>query len=145
MVASQNVTLMKVAWYVLTVKNMHSGSPSDPSGHMRGIKTELHTLQYFARQSQATYIALSGKSKLSYIDCIIRQVKAELHILKLIFVFHHHQCWYQAILRVSTPKMYLWSGYFLVFRLQFFIGLWNDSAVGCVLGLFSHIFSDYRV
>ena len=58
------MSLTKVLWYVLNMKNMHFGSPSD-SWHQ------------------------CGKAKLSYAQYIIRQGKAELHILELTLVFHH--------------------------------------------------------
>ena len=58
------MSLIKVAWYVLIVKNMHSVSSSDPWGPR-------------------------GKEKPSYVYYIIRQGKADLHTLKLTTVFHH--------------------------------------------------------
>ena len=45
----------------------------------------------------------------------MRRGKAELHISKLISLFHHHpQFWFQAVVCFSTPRMYPWSGYFQV-------------------------------
>ena len=51
--------------YMLRVKNMHFGSPSDS-------------------------LDPCGKVKPSYIQYIIRQGEAELRILELTSVFHHH-------------------------------------------------------
>ena len=47
---------IKVALYMLRVKDMHSGSPSDLQGSMRQGKAEIHALQYFARRSQSAFI-----------------------------------------------------------------------------------------
>ena len=55
---------IKVALYVLRVKNMHIGSPSD------------------SRDPR-------GKAKLSHVQYIDRQGEAELHISELTSVFHH--------------------------------------------------------
>ena len=61
-----------------------------PLGSMRQGEAELHTLQYQARWNQATYI----KTQFS--------VSSPL------------QCRSQAVVCVSTPRMYPRSGYFLV-------------------------------
>ena len=61
---SQKMSLVKVAWYMLRVKNMHPGSPSDSWG-------------------------LQGKVKPSYVHYIIRWGEAKLRMLKLTSVFHH--------------------------------------------------------
>ena len=61
-----------------------------PLGSMRRGEAELHTLQYQARWNQATYI----KTQFS--------VSSPL------------QCRSQAVVCVSTPRMYPRSGYFLV-------------------------------
>ena len=53
-----NMLLIKVFWYVLRVKNMHSESPSDPLGSMR--KAEIHALRYFLRQSRSAFIKLTS-------------------------------------------------------------------------------------
>ena len=58
------MSLIKVPWYVLGVKNMHFGSPSD---------------------SWDPY----GKAKPSHLLCISRRGEAELRILELTSVFHH--------------------------------------------------------
>ena len=57
---------MKDAWYVLRVKDVQSGSSSDPLGP-------------------------SGKVKLSFEYCNIKRGEAELCILKLTSVFHYLQ------------------------------------------------------
>ena len=58
------MSLIKVPWYVLRVKNMHFGSPSD-SWDPR------------------------GKEKPNNVYYIIRQGEAKLRILELSSVFHH--------------------------------------------------------
>ena len=58
------VSLMKVAWYVLRVKNIHSWVPPDPWGPW-------------------------DEEKLSYIHYDISREEAKLLILKLASVFHH--------------------------------------------------------
>ena len=58
------MSLIKVPWYVLRVKNMHFGSPSDSRDPC-------------------------SKAKMSYVKYIIRQGKAKLHILELSSLFHH--------------------------------------------------------
>ena len=62
--SNHKISQSKVAWYVLRVKNMHSGSPSDLQGQW-------------------------GKAKLSNLHYIIRRGKAKLHVLKLTSVFYH--------------------------------------------------------
>ena len=42
------MSLIKVTWYVLRVKNMHFGSLLDALGSMRRGKAELNKLQYHA-------------------------------------------------------------------------------------------------
>ena len=58
------MSLIKVLWYALRVKNMHFGSPSDSWDGC-------------------------GKAKPSYVQYIIRQGEAKLRILELTSVFHH--------------------------------------------------------
>ena len=58
------ISLIKIAWYVLRVKNVHSWSPPDPLGPR-------------------------DKEKTSYIHFDIRREEANLRILKLASVFHH--------------------------------------------------------
>ena len=58
------VSLTKVAWYVLRVKNMHSWAPPDPLGPW-------------------------DEEKLSYIHYDIRREEAKRRILKLASVFYH--------------------------------------------------------
>ena len=58
------MSLIKVVWYVLRVKNIHSWSPPDPLGPL-------------------------DKDKASYIHYKIRREEAKLRILKLASVFHH--------------------------------------------------------
>ena len=58
------VSLIKVAWYVLRVKDMHSWSPPDLWGPW-------------------------DEEKLSYIHYDIRREEAKLSILKIASVFHH--------------------------------------------------------
>ena len=60
----QKVSLIKVAWYVLKVKNMHSWAPPDPWGPW-------------------------DEEKPSYIHYNIRREEAKQRILKLASVFHH--------------------------------------------------------
>ena len=62
--AYEKVSLIKVAWHVLRVKNIHSWSPPDPLGPW-------------------------DEEKASYIHYNIRREEAKLHILKLATVFHH--------------------------------------------------------
>ena len=53
---------------------------------------------------------LCGKTKLSHVQCIIRQGKSRLEILELTLVTDHLpsalQCWPQAVVCISTPRMY---------------------------------------
>ena len=86
------MSLIKVDWYVLRVKNIHSWSPPDPLGPR-------------------------DKEKARYVHFDIRREEAKLRILKLASVFHHlpsvgpkQLC----AVSVSTPRMYPRSGYFLV-------------------------------
>ena len=58
------MSIIKVPWYVLRVKNMHFGSPLDSWDPC-------------------------GKAKPSYVQYIIGQGEAELRILELTSVFHH--------------------------------------------------------
>ena len=58
------MSLIKVSWYVLRVKNMHFGIPSDSWDPC-------------------------GKAKPSHVLYIIRLGEAELCILELTSVFHH--------------------------------------------------------
>ena len=58
------VSLIKVGWYVLRVKNIHSWSPPDPLG---------------PRDNE--------KARYAHFD--IRREEAKLRILKLASVFHH--------------------------------------------------------
>ena len=62
--AYDKVSLIKVGWYVLKVKNIHSWSPPDPLGPW-------------------------DKEKASYIHYDIKREEAKLRILKLASVFHH--------------------------------------------------------
>ena len=61
--ASVGTKVIKVAWFVLRVKNLHSESTSDLQGPL-------------------------GKAKLSYVHCIFRQGEAELCTSKLTLMFH---------------------------------------------------------
>ena len=58
------MSLIKVLWYVLRVKNMHFESPSDSWDQC-------------------------GKAKPNYVQYIIRQGEAKLCLLELTSVFHH--------------------------------------------------------
>ena len=58
------MSLIKVGWYVLRVKNIHSWSPPDPLGPR-------------------------DKEKARYVHFDIRREEAKLLILKLASVFHH--------------------------------------------------------
>ena len=79
------MSLIKVAWYVLRVKNVHFGSPSDLPG-------------------------LLGESKLIYIHYNIRQGVAEPCLSKLTLVFHHIP---RVLVPTGCMRlMYLKSGYF---------------------------------
>ena len=60
-------------------------------GSISGGEAELYTLQYLRGRSQATY------SKTSFSTS------------------SPPQCWSQAVVCISIPKMYLRSGYFLLF------------------------------
>ena len=62
--AYDKVSLIKVGWYVLRVKNIHSWSPPDPLGPR-------------------------DKEKARYVHFDIRREEAKLLILKLASVFHH--------------------------------------------------------
>ena len=62
--AYEKVSLIKVAWHVLRVKNIHSWSPPDTLGPW-------------------------DEEKLSYTHYNIRREEAKIRILKLASVFHH--------------------------------------------------------
>ena len=62
--AYDKVSLIKVGWYVLRVKNIHSWSPPDPLGPR-------------------------DNEKARYVHFDIRREEAKLRILKLTSVFHH--------------------------------------------------------
>ena len=61
-----------------------------PLGLIRQGKAELHTLHYQVRQSRTAYI----KNHFS--------------------ISSPSQCWSQAVVCVSTPRIYLQNGYFLI-------------------------------
>ena len=95
------VSLIKVAWYVLRVKDMHSWSPPDLWGPW-------------------------DEEKLSYIHYDIRREEAKLSILKLASVLLSPQCWSKAVVCISTPRMYPWSGHFLVSCKRIYsLNLWS--------------------
>ena len=81
------MSLIRVAWYVSWVKNMHFGSPSDPS-------------QTLTAEAKPRYVYSILKP---HGQSFRRQVRLLLS-----------QSRSQAVVCVSTPRMYLRSGYFLV-------------------------------
>ena len=85
------MSVIKVALHVFRVKNIHSGSPSDPYGPW-------------------------GEVKLSYIHYNIRQDETKLlkYIKTQFSVSSPPQCRSQVVVCVSTPRMYPRGSYFLV-------------------------------
>ena len=66
--------VIKVAWYVLRVKNVHPRSPSDPSGttaHRQG-KAEVHILNFETTWSEfqkpSPTAPTQGEAKLPILD-----------------------------------------------------------------------------
>ena len=83
---------IKVAWNVLRVKTMNSGSSSDPLESKRRGEIVLHTSLYWARWSCEACIKTHSSISLP-----------------------PQQCQFQAVVCVNTPKMYIQNGYFLQF------------------------------
>ena len=83
------LSLIKVVWSVLRVKNMHSWSPLDPSDPW-------------------------GEEKWGYVHYIIREGEAKPCISKLTSMFHQHPSVGSKQLCVCTVRMYPQIGYFLV-------------------------------
>jgi len=83
------MSLTKAAQYVSRVKDIHFWSPLNPLGPW-------------------------GKEKPIQIYFFVKQVVTKLRILELTFrISLHSQCWPQAVVCISTPRMYPQSGYFL--------------------------------
>ena len=81
------MSLIKVVWYLLRVKYMHPGSPSDPSGTAAAEAKPRYVYSILKPHGQS----------------FRRQVRLLLSKAKP-----------QAVVCVSTPRMYPCSGYFLV-------------------------------
>ena len=75
------MSLIKVVWYVLKVKNIHCWSSLDPWGPW-------------------------GKDISSYIHNFIWQGRVKLRILKLASGFHHTPFWSQVVVCIGTPRIY---------------------------------------
>ena len=59
------MSLIKVVWYVLRVKNMHPGSPSDPSGTAaRRGEAEVRILNFKTTWSEFHHLARVGPKQL---------------------------------------------------------------------------------
>ena len=114
------MSLIKVVWYVLRVKNMHPGSPSDPSGtapteakprcvysilkpHGQSSRCQVRLLPL--RQSQGAYT--------QFWNHMVR-VSEDLSERCWASVSAPPQSRSKAVVCVSTPRMYPRSGYFLV-------------------------------
>ena len=69
------MSLLKVTWYVLRVKNMHPGSPSDPS---RTAAAEVKPRSIYSilncQSSRSPIRLLSGEAKPSYIYTIFKKL-----------------------------------------------------------------------
>ena len=57
--SEHKMSLIKVAWYVLRVKNMHSWSPPDPGVHEVRKNRAIH-IMLLGQASQPMYITLLG-------------------------------------------------------------------------------------
>ena len=103
---------MKVAWYVLWVKNMHFGSPWDPS---QTAAAEV--------KPRCVYSILKphGQSFRRQIRLLPSKATPREFQTKT-WVYSPPQSRSQAVVCVSTPRMYPRSGYFLVhFNWQIFL------------------------
>ena len=107
------MSLIKVSWYVLWVKNMHFGSLSDPSQTpaMRG-EAELRILDF-----KNTWSDFQNTTAAEWSEAELR-----LYNLK---ETSPPQSQSQAVVCVSTPRMYPRSGYFLVSILKQYFSLFD--------------------
>ena len=94
------MSLTKVVWYVLRVKNMHPGSPSDPSGTAAAEAKPrcVHSILKPHGKSFRRQIRLLPSKAMP------REFQTKMFV----------QSWSQAIVCVSTPRKYPRNGYFLV-------------------------------
>ena len=105
------MSLTKDAWYVLGVKNMHPGSPSDPSRTAAaGVKPRCvySILKPHGQSSRCQVrLLLPKQSQGAY-------TQFENHMVR---VSSPPQSRSKAVVCVSTPRMYPRSGYFLVYTI----------------------------
>ena len=97
------MSLMKIAWYVWRMKNMHSGSPQIPGLHE-------------ARQSWATYTTVLGQGRLA--EPLSTQIKTHFRVSST------PQSRSNAVVCVSTTRMCPRSRYFLVINYLYFQKAW---------------------
>ena len=109
------MSLIKVAWYVLRVKNMHPWSPSDPSGTAVAEAKPRCVYSILKRHGQSSRcqvrLLLPRRSRGAY-------TQIQNHMVR---VSSPPQSRSKAVVCVSTPRMYPRSGYFLLannFELQ---------------------------
>ena len=86
------MSLIKVVWYVVRVKNMHPGSPSDPSGTTAAEAKRRYVYSILKPHGQS-----SGSPVRIYYSSISSRP----------------QCQSQAVVCVSTPRKYPLRGYIL--------------------------------
>ena len=106
--AYHKMSIIKVAWYVLRVKNMHPGSPSDPSGTAAAEAKPRCVYSILKPHGQSSRyqvrLLLPKQSQGAY-------TQFENHMVR---VSSPPQSRSKAVVCVSTPRMYPRSGYFLV-------------------------------
>ena len=102
------MALIKVAWCVLRVKNMHLWSPSDPSGTAAAEAKPRCVYSILKPHGQSSRcqvrLLLPKQSRGAY-------TQFENHMVR---VSSPPQSRSKAVVCVSTPRMYPRSGYFLV-------------------------------
>ena len=102
------MSIIKVAWYVLRVKNMHPGSPSDPSGTAAAEAKPRCVYSILKPHGQSSRcqvrLLLPRRSRGAY-------TQFQNHMVR---VSSPPQSPSQAVVCASTPRKYARSGYFLV-------------------------------
>ena len=124
------MSLMKVVWYVLRVKNMLLWSPSDPSRtaateakpsyiysilkqHGQNFRNPVRPLLSEAKPSYVySILKPHGQSSKSHVRLLLSDAK--LSYIHTILKKHYLLSRSQAVVGISTPRLYPRSGYLLV-------------------------------
>ena len=117
------MSLIKVAWYVLWVKNMHFGSPSNPSqtAAAKAKPRYVYSILKPHGQSSGNIVTPSGS---------ITLVLPNFDLILQCFILS--PCRSQAVVCVSTPRKYPSSGYFLVsyyFAKYVSLSIWSTGII----------------